>query len=492
MKILPPPHALRPSANSLIFFSPPIISEIELRDLLESAVQKGLEAGASFCEARFFEERSNSISVENGVAKALGSGIIRGVGVRVIVGGRWGFASTNVPTQRSIERALADAIGGSKSIAARGGEEAKIVDAKPATDTVTHKVKVNPEDVNPEDKVKRMLEIEKVARTYSDRVKDTFASYRDVLTKVMICNSFGTFIQETTPRTYAYCSVISKRGENKQIGFEFRGNVAGYEIVDNIDPEQFSRKAAEKAVKLLDAHPPPRGTFPIVVDQKVGGLFVHEAFGHNSEGDLVFGGQSIVSDKMGQKVASDLVTIMDDPTKRKNGHFIYDHEGTRAEPHLIVENGTLVGFLHSLESAAKLNAEPQGSARAQSHHHPPIIRMSNTYFAPGDMSLEEILEDVSLGVYLSGSQYGYVWTQKGQFTCKVEQAWLIEKGERTEHLRDVAITGITLDALKNVTAIGKDLKIGMPGMCGKGGQGMYVDAGAPHLKIEGIVVGGRR
>ena len=463
-----------------------------MRDLLESIVQRGLKAGASFCEARFFEERSNSISIENGVAKTLGSGIVRGVGVRVMVERRWGFASTNVPTMQSVERTLVDAIGGARSIAVQGVEDAKILEAKPAVETVSHKVKINPGDISPEEKVKRMLEIEKTARTYSDRVKDTFVSYRDVLTKVVVCNSFGTSIEETAPRTYAYCNVIAKEGENMQVGFESVGNVAGYEIVDALQPELFSGKAAEKADKLLDAHSPPRGTYTIVVDQKVGGLFIHEAFGHNSEGDLVFGGQSIVSDKMGQKVASDLVTIMDDPTELKNGHFVYDHEGTKAEPHLIVKNGTLVGLLHSLESAAKLSGEPRGSARAQSHHYPPIIRMSNTYLAPGDMTFEEILEDIDLGVYLSGSQYGYVETQKGQFTCKVEQAWLIEKGELTDHLRDVAINGLTLDALKNVTAVGKDFKMDMPGMCGKSGQSMYVDAGAPHFRIEGIVVGGRR
>jgi len=463
-----------------------------LRDLLEEVVEEGLKAGASFCEARFFEERGNSISIENGVARSLGFGIVRGVGIRVIFDGRWGFASTNIPTQRSVKKALTDAIGGARSIATRPGEEAKIVDVKPTVDTVDHRVKVNPEDVSPEEKVKEMLEIEKVARTFSDRVKDTFVSYRDVLTKVIVCNSFGTSIEETTPRTYVYCSVISKRGGNMQVGFESVGNVSGYELVEGIQPEEFSGRAAEKAVNLLDALSPPRGTYTVVTDPKVGGLFVHEAFGHNCEGDLVFGGQSIVSDKMGQKVASDLVSIVDDPTQVKNGHFVYDHEGTKAKRHLIVKDGILVGFLHSLESAAKLGCEPEGSARAQSHHHPPIVRMSNTYFAPGDMTLEEILEDIKLGVYLSGSQYGYVETQKGQFTCKVEQAWLIEKGELTDHLRDVAINGVTLDALRNVTAVGKDLKIEMPGMCGKSGQGMYVDAGAPHMRFEGIVVGGRR
>jgi len=463
-----------------------------LKDLLSFIVEDGLNRGASFCEVRYFEERSNSISVENGVARALSAGILRGVGVRVIVNGRWGFASTNIPTKQDIKKALEDAISGAKSITAHTGEEARIVEVKPSSDSIIHDVKINPEDVSPEEKVKRVLELERYARNFSDRVKDTFIIYRDVVTKVIVCNSFGTLIEEVTPRTRVYCRVIAKEGANMQESFESIGNVAGYELIEDIKAEDFSLKTAKRAVSLLSAHPPLRGTHTVVVDPKVGGLFVHEAIGHNSEGDLVFSGHSIISDKMGHKIGSDLVTIIDDPTKNHYGHFIYDHEGTKAKPHLLIKNGVLVGFLHSLESAAKLGGEPEGSARAQSHHYPPIVRMSNTYLAPGDMTLEEILEDIDYGVYLSGSQYGYVESQKGQFTCKVEEGWLIEKGKLTEHLRDVAISGLTLEALKNVTAVGKDLRIEMPGMCGKSNQSMYVDAGAPHFRIENIVVGGRR
>jgi TldD protein len=463
-----------------------------LKDLLESIVQKALNEGASFCEARFFEERGNSITIENGIARSLSSGILKGVGIRVIVNGRWGFASTNMPTKQNVEKTLRDAIGGAKSITAQAGEEARIVEVKPSVDTIIHEMKIKPEDVSPEEKVKRMLEVEGAARNFSDRVKDTFILYGDVITRVIVCNSFGTLIEEVAPRTRVFCRVIAREGDNMQAGFEGLGNVAGYEIVENIEVEKFSLRAAERAVSLLSAHPPPRGTFPIVVDPRVGGLFIHEAFGHNSEGDLVFSGQSIIADKLGQKIASNLVTIIDDPTRQGFGHFIYDHEGTRAKPHILVRNGVLTGFLHSLESSAKIGGEPEGSARAQSHHHPPIVRMSNTYLAPGDLTLEEILEDVDYGVYLAGSQYGYVESQKGQFTCKFEESWLIEKGELTEHLRDVAISGLTLEALKNVKAVGKDFRMDMPGMCGKSGQGMYVDAGAPHFRIDGIVVGGRR
>lgn len=463
-----------------------------VEDLLRFIVERGLALGANFCEARYFEERSNSIIVENGIAKAMSSGIVRGIGVRVIVDGHWGFASTNLLTKEAAEKTLRDALSGAKSIAAHAGEEAKILYVEPTNDRVSHRVKISPEKVDPEYKVKRILEIEKPAMEFSDRVKDTLISYRDVITRVLLHSSLGTLVEEVTPRTIISCRVIAKEGDLMQSGHEVLGNVAGYELVEEIRPEDFSVKAARRAVSLLKAKAPPRGRFSVVADPEVGGLFVHEAIGHNSEGDLVYSGQSIIADKIGQKIASELVTVIDDPTMRGYGSFTYDHEGVKARQHVIVRNGVLVRFLHSLESAAKLGGSPEGSARAQSHNYPPLVRMSNIYLAPGDMTLEEILEEIDYGLYLSGSEYGYVETEKGQFTCKVEEAWLIERGELTEHLRDVAISGSILEILRNIKAVGRDLRLKMPGMCGKSGQSVYVDGGAPHFRIDGVIVGGRR
>jgi len=463
-----------------------------VEDLLRFIIERGLAFGASFCEARYFEEKVNSINVENGVAKALSSGILRGIGIRVIFDGCWGFASTNILSVESAEKTLRDAISGARSIAAHKNEGAQIADVKPSVDKVFHKVGINPEDVDPEIKIKRILDLERAAREFSNRVKDTLINYRDIITKVVVHNSLGTLVEEVTPRTMISCRVIAKENDLMQAGYESIGNVAGYELIEGINVEDFSIKAARRAVSLLSAKAPPRGKFSVVVDPKVGGLFIHEAIGHNSEGDLVYSGQSIIADKLRQKIASEIVTIIDDPTIQGYGKFTYDHEGVRARPHVIIKDGVLVGFLHSLESAAKLGGIPEGSARAQSHHHPPIVRMSNIYLAPGDMTLEEILEDISYGLYLSGSEYGYVEPEKGQFTCKIEEAWLIEKGELTEHLRDVAISGLILEILKNITAVGRDLRLEMPGMCSKSGQNIYVDGGAPHFRIDGIVVGGRR
>ncbi|MEM2320267.1 MAG: TldD/PmbA family protein [Candidatus Bathyarchaeia archaeon] len=463
-----------------------------IENLLEFIVERGLSLGASFCETRYFEERINSIVVENGIAKAMSSGVLKGIGIRVIINGRWGFSSTNLMDKEEAEKALRDAISGAKSITAEAGEEAKIAAVKPSKDSVAHNMRIDPEEVDPEIKVRRVLELEKPVREFSDRVKDILVNYRDVITRVFVHNSFGTLVDETTPRTIVTCKVIAKEGDLMQSGYEVSGSIAGYELIEDMNPEDFSIRAARRAVSLLSAKAPPRGKFSVVVDPKVGGLFVHEAIGHNSEGDFVYSGQSIIANKVGQKIASDLVTVIDDPTMHGYGGFIYDHEGVRAKPHVIIKDGVLVGFLHSLETAAKLGGVPEGSARAQSHHYPPLVRMSNIYLTPRDMTLEEILEGINYGIYLSGSEYGYVETEKGQFTCKVEEAWLIERGELTEHLRDVAISSLILEALRNISAVGRDLRLEMPGMCGKSGQSMYVDGGAPHFRIDGIVVGGRR
>ncbi len=243
---------------------------------------------------------------------------------------------------------------------------------------------------------------------------------------------------------------------------------------------------------LLSAKRAPAGKFDVIIDPIICGLLVHEAFGHNCEADAVWAGESILDGKVGQQVAYEDVTIIDDPTLPKlNGSFAYDHEGVPAQEHRLVENGILQGFLHSLETAARFEAQPQGSARAQSHDFPPIVRMSNTFIAPGKCSFDEMLADTKRGLYLTGGNWGYVFTARGQFTCNVEEAYAIENGQLGQHYRNVSISGLTLEALQNVTAVGNDLKFELGGMCGKGGQSMPVDAGGPHVCIRDVVVGGQ-
>ena len=218
---------------------------------------------------------------------------------------------------------------------------------------------------------------------------------------------------------------------------------------------------------------------------------MHEAFGHNCEADAVWSGQSIVSDKVGELVAAECVNIVDDPLQENlNGSYRYDSEGTPAQRHVLVENGVLQGFLHSLETAAQFGEAPNGAARAGGAQDPPLVRMSNTYYEPGDWSFEEMIEGIKRGLYLAGGKWGYVYTARGQFTCNAEHAYEIKRGELGRHYRNVSFAGLTLDTLRHVTAVGNDLQFELGGTCGKGGQGVPVDTGGPHLRLSEIVVGG--
>ncbi|RLI34343.1 TldD/PmbA family protein, partial [Candidatus Bathyarchaeota archaeon] len=282
-------------------------------------------------------------------------------------------------------------------------------------------------------------------------------------------------------------------GGNRQSAHEVRGRLEGYELIKGLKPEDISVKAAEKAVSLLSAKAAPAGKFTAILDPAVVGLLAHEAFGHNSEADHVISGESIIAGMVGKRVASPLVTLLDDPTvKGAYGSYRYDSEGTPGVRKVLIEDGILKGYLHSLETAAMMGVEPNGSARAIEHLHQPLVRMSNTYIKPGDWTLDEMLEDTREGVYLKGGYWGYVFTERGQFACNVEEGYTIRNGELFEHIRNVSFGGLTLETLKNIDAVSRDFELKLPGMCGKGGQAMYVDGGGPHVRVKEVILGGQR
>jgi TldD protein len=227
-----------------------------------------------------------------------------------------------------------------------------------------------------------------------------------------------------------------------------------------------------------------------VADQDLTGVLVHEALGHACEADAILGGDSILEGSMGKKIASELVTIYDDPTIRGAfGSYPFDDEGVRTRRKVLVEDGVLREFLHSRTTAQRLGMAPNGSARAESYSARPLVRMSNTFMAGGDRKLEELLEGIKLGVYAKGSRGGQVDTAKGTFQFNAQEAFLIEKGRITAPLRDLSLSGETLRMLADVVALADDSRVGDPGYCGKG-QWVPVGDGGPHMRVKQAVVGG--
>ena len=460
-----------------------------MKDPLKAIVEEGCKLGAEFCDVRVVTRTGTGIRIEDGIAKELTAPRDYGACVRVLLNGFWGFASINTTRQKELQNALREAFASAK--AKKLGEKSRVVEVKAREVTVKSKLQINPEDVSEEEKMNRLLELEKDAREYSPKVTSTTLVYEDDTVNEVVCNSFGTFIDQTLTRILARINVTAKEGANRQSAHRLVGNLAGFEVIQDLDSEKFGIEAAESAVKLLRAKKAPAGKFTVVMDPRITGLFAHEAVGHNAEGDLVAFHESIIEGMEGQVIASEKVTLIDDATiDGAYGSYYFDSEGTPASRRIIIEKGILKGFMHGLESAALLNKEPNGSCRAYTHQNIPIVRMSNTFFAPGEYTLEELIEDVDQGVLVKGSRWGYVFVERGQFTCNVEEARMIRKGELAELLSNVSVGGLTLDILKRVDACSKDFELSDPGFCGKSEQRMWVDDGGPYVRVRDMIVGG--
>lgn len=459
-------------------------------DIIAAALENARRAGAEFADARCLSARSSAIEVQDGRLEKLHATVTEGIGVRALLNGAWGFACANSITKDEIERCAREAVETAGALAGLS-EKSAVAEAAPVTATVEIPCVRPPADVPSSEKIAKAKDLEAAARKHDKRIVNTSLTYRDSQSEMLVVNSRGTRVLTTGPRAVVMLRVVAAEDGLLQRTFEVVGRREGYEAIEALDPAVFSAGAAQRAINLLHAAPPPSGRFPVIFDPSIAGLLVHEAFGHNSEADHVWSGESIIAGKLGEQIASPLVTIIDDPTmKGAWGHFPYDDEGVPARPKTLVENGVLKSFLHSLETAALMNAEPNGSARVENHQYKPIVRMSNTCFKPGGGNLRDMIAGISRGVLVGRSIGGYVATEKGQFTCHAGESWMIRNGEKCELLRDVAVSGLTLEALAGIEGVSSEFELSMPGTCGKQGQGVPVDDGGPYLFLKELVVGG--
>jgi TldD protein len=464
-----------------------------MEELAKHLVELAKRRGATFADARVLHRRSESILVQDGRADKLSAHMDLGLGVRVLVGRCWGFASADSLDPKRGEQCLDDAMALAKA------SEAFVAD--PAMIAATTAVVAEDRRSGPlaagamtvKEKIGRLLEYERVGRAKGgEAIVNSLVSYSDGYREEILANTAGTLVRTLSSRAVASCVMVASDGKVIQRGMEHRGIVGGAELLRHTTPEDFGEKAAEKALAMLRAKPAPAGRFTVVFHPSITGLLVHEALGHNAEADGIWAGQSILEGKLGEMIAAPGVTIHDDSTlPGEFGSYAYDSEGTPSRRRTIIEGGRLVGFLHSLETAAKFGHEPTGSARAESYDCRPIPRMSNTFMARGTVPLETMLRGVERGIYLMDGHWGYVFVQKGQFICHAGQARMIEKGKLGEPLRDVSVSSMTLDVLQKVDAIGDDFEMKMPGMCGKEGQSAPTDCGGPHVRVGDVVVGGQ-
>lgn len=440
---------------------------------------------ADYVEIRIHESNGTSVAYSGEELEDIGERTGRGGCVRVLQDNGWGFTTFNDISR--LEEFASAALQQAKLI---GGEEINMAPVEPHQGVYKQSPEQDPADIPLADK-------QDLCHRYNEsilqgpNIRSSSVRYRDGHSTRYYANSDGTYLEQQ----YSFCGImlaaVAVDGDNVQRAYEAKGDLRGYDNVLDLDEECENIK--KRASDLLTAQPIEGGKYDVVVDPKLCGVFVHEAFGHLSEADHVYENprlQEIM--QPGKRFGEDFLNITDDGSLEDEAGFIaYDDEGVPTQRNPLIEEGVLVGRLHNRETAAKMGEEPTGNARAISYKHPPIVRMTNTIMEPGEWSFEDMIENMPDGIYAKGMLGGQ--TNMEMFTFSAEEAYRIRDGEIAEKLREVVLTGNVFTTLSNIDAIGDDMAIhGGMGGCGKGGQSpLRVGDGGPHCRIRDVVIGGR-
>ena len=450
--------------------------------IIRTAESLARRYGVLYYEIRITEVGATQVVMENGQLEELSLNTEVGIGVRAF-NGAWGFSSANDMgrAEKAIETAM--------KIAKLSKGNSRIYLGDPVFDRAELEAKKPVADVDIGDKLALVKEASSLLD--GNKIVSRSVRYGDGVKRQIYFNSLGSEIETVVPRVNLVLSVTAKESGSMQTYWKSFGGTAGWELVEGMDLPHWTEFVKEKALSLLHAQAPPSGTFDVVMDPELTGVFIHEALGHACEADSVKNGDSILAGKLGERIAVEGLNVVDDPTlPGKFGSYIYDDEGIRAKRVDLIKDGVLVNYLTDRETSALLGLEPNGHGRAQSYAYPPLVRMGNTYVEPGDWSFDEMLEEVKNGLYMIGDKGGQVDTAGGTFTFGAKEGYIIEKGEIKAHVKDVALSGKILEVLGNIRAIGDDTRVEFPGYCGKG-QVVPVDDGGPHVLTRALVGGTR-
>ncbi len=420
-------------------------------------------------------------------------------GIRTFVNGGWGFVVVNELSKNSLIDGFSKGIKLAKISEKFAKKKFKLQESDPIIKNFEIKSKIKLEDINLEDKVEYIKSKDKDALEFSDKIKNTLTYYVDGNSQNIFINSTGSNIFQDLSLLRTFFVVFAQENGTLQRSTNSIGGLGGFEILKTEDAENLSIKSAKEAVELLNAKSPVGGNFNIIMDPKLTGTFVHEAFGHAVEADFILNKESILEGKLGEKVAQENINILDDPTmgqgKKFNlpyelfGSYFIDDEGIPSQKTIIIKNGVLKEYLHTLETSSRLGLPINGHGRAASNISRPQVRMGITLLEPGDWQLEEMINETKNGILCEDFQYGYTDPSTGNFQFKCKFSYKIENGEKKELMRDVSLSGMTLEVLNRVSAIGKDMHYS-DGMCGKGGQSVRVCDGGPYIRVDNVSVGG--
>jgi len=457
------------------------------RDVLERVLARALRRGGDFADVFFENKLVQSFRLQDGAVREASSTVVRGAGVRVVAGQRAGYAYSEDLDEAALLRAAEAA-----SLIARdgGAGDATIVLAPVGAPAL-----YGPHPDEPVDAaryVDLLARADATARAYDPRVVAVNAFVTDELQYVQIASSDGRVTADRRPLVAFGVQVVARDGAQRENGYVGDGGRSGIDVFDDVTPESLARESARIATVKLGAREAPSGELPVVIGPGGGGVLLHEAVGHGLEADFNRKGTSLYSGRVGERVASDLVTIFDDgdlPGER--GTVAVDDEGSPGQHKVLVENGILRGYMQDRMNARLMGVTSTGSGRRESYRVLPQPRMCNTFMPPGTSTPDEIVASIDRGLYASSFSGGQVEISKGDFVFMIAEGYLIEHGKITAPVRGATLVGNGPDAMTKVTMVAHDAQLAHRSYtCGKGGQRVPVGVGIPTVKLATCTVGG--
>lgn len=447
-------------------------------------------ARADYCEVRFEESHPLSLDYQGRGLDQVAREVLYGGAVRAMYKGAWGFASFNKPAD--LRAMVLSACEQARQAGNRLAGESKLAAVPVVEEEFVPPVGLHPRDVPLADKVKLLDHYNALILASDPAVTAARIRYVERSTVLHFASTEGTYVRQEKVDIGSSMAAVARQGMTTVSKGVVRGGAAGFDCMYGAEGEL--AEACALAVQLLSAPQVTAGVYPVVCDPAVAGLFVHEAFGHLSEADNAFKNPALRKTMtLGRRLGRDILTIYDSGDEVEHrGYLRYDDEGVRTRRADLIKNGVLVGRLHSRETAALMGEEPTGSARALDYTHPPIVRMRNTSIEPGDSTLDEMIKDIELGLYVVGSGGGQ--TGGEMFTFQVGHGVMIRNGRFAELVKDVKLMGNVFTTLENIDLIGSEIEgRNGPGGCGKGGQSPLPTGGlCPPIRIQNVIVGGAK
>ena len=456
------------------------------KDICQKVLQRALMTGGDYAEIFAENTENHALSMIDGKIESAGDTTVAGAAVRIYKGLRSVMATTIDCSEAGLLRCA------EKAADALGQSEAPMdIVLRERTFGDIHPVKIVPSSVSNREKAEILKSGCFAARDYDSQISQVSGGLLDQDRKILIASSEGLYTHDRQIRTRLTVTSVATSGTETQTGRVAPGRMMGLEMFDTVDPIAVGRESARQAVTMVKAGYCPAGTMPVAIDNGFGGVIFHEACGHSLEAAAVAYGASQFAGKLGQKIASDKVTAIDDGTiPGAWGSINIDDEGTPAQKNVLIENGVLKSYMVDKFNGRRMGMASTGSSRRESFAYTPTSRMTNTYIAPGQETRDQIISSMEYGLYARNMGGGSVNPVTGEFNFAVSEGYLVRNGQICEPVRGASLVGNGSEIIRNIDMVSDNLDLGQ-GMCGASSGSIPVNVGQPLIRVSGITVGGR-